>query len=177
MPRRSSSGDPPGAGRALGQLSIPAFSAPEWELLTRLPGRVIVVATSIEVDRPRRTVAEGLAGLAAIAAGRAFDSDLVRAVVASIYTESDEDRPVNGRAVDPDVDLAALLTSCRQAVRVLVERADPADSAAYRQWVQCVAARGFDAGRPRALPPFGVAQLAAAERQFLNDLGIALALA
>jgi predicted transcriptional regulator len=34
-------------------------------------------------------VAEGLAGLDAIAAGRAFDSDLVRAVVAAIYAENE----------------------------------------------------------------------------------------
>ena len=61
------------------------YSATEWALLTRLPGRVLVAAVSTGPVPAHRAVAEGVAGLAGIAAGRAFDSDLVRAVVATIY--------------------------------------------------------------------------------------------
>ncbi|SDY04812.1 hypothetical protein SAMN05444365_101492 [Micromonospora pattaloongensis] len=172
MPSRSPFGEP---SAALGPASVAGFSAPEWELLVRLPGRVIVSATSLELDRPGRTVAEGIAGVAAIAAGRAFDSDLVRAVVAAIYAESDGDGPTGAAGVPTD-GRADLLASCREAARVLARRADPADSAAYRQWVQSIAARGFAAGRSGPLSSVGGARAGAAQRQFLNELGAALEL-
>ena len=93
-------------------------------------------------------MSEGLAGLAAVAAGRSFDSDLVRAVATAIYARHDGEPPVGvaGRADQGD-----LLGACRAAARVLARRADPADSAAYRQWVQSVAAgvpEGVDPERP-----------------------------
>lgn len=176
MPSHSASGDPPSYGRIVGQLSASAFPASEWELLTRLPGRVIVAATSAEAHSPRRTVAEGLAGLDAIAAGRAFDSDLVRAVVAAIYAESDEDRPVAEELVHRAAGLAEVLAACREATQVLAGRADPADSAAYRQWVQSIAARVCATARFHDLLGQGGEQVGPAERRFLEELGVALGL-
>src|SRR5439155_14251425 len=70
------------------------FRRAEWDLLVKLPGRVVVAATSAQADPARRTVAEGLAGIDAIAAGRASASRLVREIVAAIYDEPDDDRPV-----------------------------------------------------------------------------------
>lgn len=172
MPSQSASGDP----SSIGQVAAMAFSPGEWELLTHLPARVIVAATSAEPDNPRRTVAEGLAGLDAIAAGRAFDSDLVRAVVSAIYAESDEDRPAAVEFTDRAAGLAEVLDACRQATGVLAERADPADSAAYRQWVQSVAARVCGASRSGGVLGFGGEQVSDAERRFLDDLAVALAL-
>ena len=46
-----------------------AFEPHEWELLVRLPARIMIAATSAEKDSDRRTVDEGLAGINAIAAG------------------------------------------------------------------------------------------------------------
>jgi len=77
----------------------------------------------------------------------------------------DAERPPNGPS-RPAVDL---LDECRDAVRVLGERADPADSAAYRQWVQSIAARVCTAGRGPA-----AGQLGPGDRHFLADLGHAL---
>ncbi|MEV6689948.1 hypothetical protein AB0M35_00525 [Micromonospora sp. NPDC051196] len=146
----------------------PGYSATEWDLITRLPGRVIVIAVQPGPGRPYPGVAAGLAGLEAVAAGRAFDSDLVRAVVAAIYSRDDG-------AVEPaprPADLVDVLAACRAVVRVLDRRADPADSAAYRQWVQSVAARVCRAGS--AGLPDGM--LAPADRRLLDRLGGALAL-
>ncbi|MEU6074639.1 hypothetical protein [Micromonospora sp. NPDC047074] len=161
----SVAGEPSSAGRRAAPLTTAVYSAAEWELLTALPGRVVVAAASPGPGRPRSGVAAGLAGLDAVAAGRAFDSDLVRAVVAAIYARHDG-------AADPvehRTDVVDLLATCRAATRVLRRRADPADSAAYRQWVQSAAARvcGVAAG-PRGLPP------APADRRFLDRLGGAL---
>ncbi|MEV0155287.1 hypothetical protein AB0H57_16305 [Micromonospora sp. NPDC050686] len=133
----SRAGEPPAAGRRAAPLTTAVYSAAEWELLTSLPGRVLVAAAAPGPGRPPRGVAAGLAGLDAVAAGRAFDSDLVRAVVAAIYARHDGTQPPADRLAD----VVDLLAACRAAVRVLGRRADPADSAAYRQWVQSVAGR------------------------------------
>lgn len=113
----------------------------------------------------------GLAGLDAVAAGRAFDSDLVRAVVAAIYARHDG----TPAPVERLTDLVDLLAACRAAVRVLHRRADPADSAAYRQWVQSVAARVCRVvPGPREHPAGQPAS--PADRRFLDRLGGALGL-
>ncbi|MGI5213260.1 hypothetical protein [Plantactinospora sp. CA-290183] len=162
----------PGAGPA----TTAGYSAAEWRLLTRLPGRVIVAATTAGPDNPVRAVTEGLAGLDGIAAGRAFDSELVRAVVAAIYAESDDGRSAPTRAEHADAGQADLLAACGSAVRALTRCADPADSAAYRQWVQSVAARVCRAAGPDGRPrPFGD-PVDPEQRRFLDRLGEALGL-
>lgn len=157
-----------------GSVTAPGYPAAEWRLLTSLPARVVVAATSAEADSPRRTVAEGLAGLEAIAAGRAFDSDLVRAVAAAIYAESGGDGPVAEEFTDRRAGVAEVLVACRRATEVLAARADPADSAAYRQWVQSVAVRVCGAARSGGVLGVGGDQVSQAERQFLDDLATAL---
>ncbi|MEU9505203.1 hypothetical protein AB0D32_02835 [Micromonospora sp. NPDC048170] len=162
----SVAGEPSSAGRRAAPLTTAVYTVAEWDLLTALPGRVIVAAAVPGPGRPHPGVAAGLAGLDAVAAGRAFDSDLVRAVVAAIYARHD------GVAdpVDRRTDVVDLLAACRDATRVLRRRADPADSAAYRQWVQSVAARVCRAAGAPGLPP------APADRRFLDRLGGALGL-
>ncbi|GHJ17700.1 MULTISPECIES: hypothetical protein [unclassified Micromonospora] len=157
----SVAGEPPSAGRRAAPLTTAAYSAAEWDLLTDLPGRVLVAAASPGPGRPPRGIAAGLAGLDAVAAGRAFDSDLIRAVVTAIYARHD------GAAVRAErlTDLVDLLAAARAAVRVLRRRADPADSAAYRQWVESVAARVCRAGGTAPSP---------ADRRFLDRLAGAL---
>lgn len=161
----SVAGEPSSAGRRAAPLTTAVYSAAEWDLLTTLPGRTVVAAAAPGPGRPTRGVAAGLAGLEAVAAGRAFDSDLVRAVVAAIYARHDgTSRGPAGQLTD----VVDLLAAARAAVRVLQRRADPADSAAYRQWVQSVAARVCRAG--------GDGKPAPADRRFLDRLGGALGL-
>ncbi|MFC4148536.1 hypothetical protein ACFO0M_19965 [Micromonospora mangrovi] len=156
--------EPSPVGRRAAPLTTAVYSAVEWDLLTDLPGRVLVAAASPGPGRPPRGVAAGLAGLDAVAAGRGFDSDLVRAVVAAIYARHDGTAPRDEHLTD----LVDLLAAARAAVRVLRRRADPADSAAYRQWVESVAVRVC-----RAAPG---GEPAPADRRFLDRLGGALEL-
>ncbi|WDZ86668.1 hypothetical protein [Micromonospora cathayae] len=176
----SLAGEPPAAGRRAAPLTTAVYSATEWDLLTRLPGRVVVATTVPLPGREPRDVVAGLAGLEAVAAGRAFDSDLVRAVVATIYARHDEPTTVPTGAAGRGrrgirsnrsgyVDPVDVLTDCRVAARVLRRRADPADSAAYRQWVQSIAARVCRAGpADPAVSPV--------DRRYLEQLGGALGL-
>lgn len=160
----SLAGEPPVAGRNTVPLTDLPYSAAEWDLLSSLPGWTVVVTVA---QAPGPGVAAGLAGLDTVAAGRSFDSDLVRAVVATIYARHD------GSASVPDGPLAGaaeLLAAARAAARLLERRADPADSAAYRQWVQSVAARVCRAGPSQGGP------VARSDRRFLDRLGDALGL-
>lgn len=172
----SLAGEPPAAGRHATPPTTTPYSTAEWSLLTGLPGRVVAVAAAAAPGRPLRGVAAGLAGLEAVAAGRIFDSDLVRAVVATIYARHDEGAAPSARlgrhrlrrgssATDP----VGLLTDCRTATRLLRRRADPADSAVYRQWLQSIAARVCRAGLDDST-------LHPADQRFLDRLGAALGL-
>ena len=149
------------------------LSADDWDLLVRLPGQVVVAATSAEPDTPRRTVAEGLAGIDAIAAGRQSTSPLVRDVVAAIYQESGDDPPAAEEFADPSAGIAQVLGACRDAACALGERAGPEDAEAYRRWIEAIAERVCRASRSRGLLGFGGAALSPAERRFLADIGAA----
>jgi hypothetical protein len=205
MPSQPAPGHPT-SSRKLTDLASLSFLPSEWELLIRLPAQVVIAATSMEADSAGQTVAEGLAGLDAIAAGRAFDSDLVRAVVAAIYAENDGRSRDSGHlaafdGVDPIRQAAApavqdnrrpaeaaalaaqengraaeVLASCRSVTAVLSARADPADSAAYRQWLQFIAARVCEAASSDGLLGLGGDLLGDTEREFLAELGSALGL-
>jgi hypothetical protein len=181
MPRASFS------PRSPAHLAASSFVAEEWRLVTKLPAEVMIATISLQDGGSRRTVAEGLAGLDAIAAGRGSDSDLVRAVVAAIYAEPEDDRPPPDHpAQPPQLDAgdprARVLADCRRVVGILRAGADPADSAAYRHWVQQVAVRVCHASRSSGVlgvgaDSGGVAagdRISPLERQFLADLGGAL---
>lgn len=181
QPVPGASAGPGRPGRPGRERVASAYSPAEWRLLTRLPGQVIVAAmlTGAGPATRTRTVRSGVAGLAAIAAGRASDSDLVRAVARDIYAGAEE-WPAGGRTVDRAAAVVGLFPTCRAVARLLAE-SDPADSAAYRQWVQSVAARVCAARHrdPRtgeAARRAGEAPLCAVDRRFLDDLGVALGL-
>jgi hypothetical protein len=149
------------------------FTSEEWDLLVRLPGRVVVAATSAEADTSRRTVSEGLAGIEAIAAGRGSGSRLVRDVVGAIYHESDDDAPAAEEFRDRAGGIADVLDSCRVAARVLAERAGREDTDAYRHWLESIAARVCQASRTGGLFGMGGLVITPAEREFLAGLGAA----
>lgn len=170
MPSQPAAGDPP-AHDLTGRSAAPRYSAADWRLLTRLPRRIVVAAVDAGSDRDL-AVAAGLAGLEGIAAGRAFDSELVRAVASAIYAESEPSPADPEAAADGAPGPDGLFGACRAAVRLLAEQADPADSAAYRHWAQSIAARVRRASRGPGDPADD--RISAADRSFLDDLGHAL---
>jgi hypothetical protein len=147
----------------------PALGRDEWELLVRLPGRVVVAATSAEADSPRRTVSEGLAGIEAIAAGRDSASALVRGIVAEIYHETDAP-PAAEEYREPADGIADVLASCRAAADVLALRAGREDADAYRHWIEAIATRVCHAAKGSDLLGFGGPPVSAAEWHFLAEL-------
>ncbi len=149
------------------------FTPAEWHLLVRLPRQVLIAATSAEHDTAKHTVAEGLAGIEAIAAGRASPSRLVRDVVAAIYAEPD-DVPVAGELTDPETGIASVLSECRVAAELLADRTPAPDAAAYRAWLSDIATTVCAAARTGGLLGFGGTPVSEAERLFLDELAAAL---
>jgi hypothetical protein len=148
------------------------FGAEEWRLLIRLPAEVMIAAIGAQGDGGRRTVAEGLAGLDAIAAGRNSDSELVRAVVTAIYSEPEDD---GGLAQDADPGgMEQVLEHCRRAAEVLRVGADPADAGAYREWVQLVAAQVCDASRSGGVLGLSGERIDGDTQELLDELAAAL---
>ncbi len=150
------------------------FSRAEWNLLVKLPGRVVVAATSAQADPTRRTVAEGLAGIDAIAAGRASASRLVRDIVAAIYDEPDDDRPAAEQFAHRAAGIAGVLEACRFAAQLLAERAGRVDADAYRHWLVAIATRVCHAARTGGVLGLAGAAVSPAERRFLAELEAAL---
>ena len=155
----------PGQSSAAG-----SFARDEWELLTTLPRRVLIAATSAEADTQRRTVAEGLAGIEAIAAGRSSESALVREVVTAIYAEEDADAPTAEEFDDRTAGIAQTLAACRHATALLSARGTPSDAAAYRSWLTDVAAAVCGAAKTGGVLGIGGARISVAERRFLDEL-------
>jgi hypothetical protein len=150
------------ASRSTNALSFPPS---EWDLLVRLPGRVLIAATSVERDSARHTVADGLAGIEAIAAGRASPSRLPPDVVAAIYAEQIGDTDP-WEFADPRSGIASVLADCRVGARILERRATCADATSYRDWLVDIAVTVCSATRGGRITP--------AERRFLADLSLAL---
>jgi hypothetical protein len=168
-------------------LPASGFTAHQWRLVTKLPAEIMIATIAIQDDGPprhgdasvarkqRHTVGEGLAGLDAIAAGRSSDSDLVRAVVAAIYAEPEDDRPQEPTHRDtPPTQRDQVLADCRRVVEILRVSADPADGAAYRHWVQQVAVRVCAAARSGGVLGIAGEAIGTPARGFLDELGAAL---
>ncbi|HCT77204.1 MAG TPA: hypothetical protein DGT23_11560 [Micromonosporaceae bacterium] len=170
MPSQQASGNLLSARQSV----LLAFEPHEWELLTRLPARVMIAATSAEADSHRRTVNEGLAGINAIAAGADSGSDLVRAMVAAIYAEADPDPPTAEQFRDRATGINEVLVSCRAAALVLDARVTPRDAMAYREWVESIANRVCKASVSGGVLGVGAITQSKAEQQFLLALAEAL---
>jgi hypothetical protein len=152
-----------------------SFRREEWDLLVRLPGRLVVAATLAEPGTHRRSVAEGLAGIDAVAAGRSSMSRLVRDIVTAIYDEPDDDQLPGDERIDPVTAVAEVLIACRSAAAVLAERLGREDADAYRHWLESIATRVCHATRSGELFGYPGHPVSAIQRQFLAALGHALA--
>ncbi len=144
---RSSDTDANQFGTLFIDTTITRYTRAEWDLLVRLPGRMVAAATSDETAGARQSVIEALAGLNAIAAGRGSPNALVRQVVGTIYAELDLDSPSTrdvGNA-DETASLAPILAACRQAAAILADHGSEADRLAYEKWLESIAIGVCDA--------------------------------
>jgi hypothetical protein len=149
-----------------------SFARDEWEQLVTMPRRVLLAATAALADTPRRTVAEGLAGIGAIAAGHDSTSPLVREVVSAIYAAQETDTPAPMYA-DPGEPLEQTLLACEHVTDLLTDKAMPADATAYRQWLMEIASTVCAASHAGGAASAG-SRIGLAENRFLEALAESL---
>ena len=154
------------------------YSDVEWGLLVGLPQSVVVAVTSAEADGGRRTQAEGLAGIEAIAAGRDSGSALVHDVATEVVAQTGD--PERGEAPPPieftdrAAGLAGVLDRAREASKLLSAKAAPGEAAAYRHWLMTIAEQVAAAAKSGGFLGIGGDRVSPAERKFLDDLAAVL---
>jgi hypothetical protein len=119
----------------------------DWELLVRLPARLLAGVLSIRAGPP--PVDGVLAGLAAIAAARTTGGVLVREVVAAIFANDD----LAGEGATGTDPVSGGVADCAAAGRVLAQRIRAVDAADYRYWLLHVAAVACEAFHDDPLGP------------------------
>jgi len=137
----------------------------EWDLLVRLPRRVLVVACSGDQD------VDAVAGVEAIAAGQRSRALLVRGVVAAIFAEQLTDTDI----ATGSVDAAKVLADCGFAARLVAGRLGPDIAQAYGEWLMEIAGSvGRVAWRLERIRLGGI-DVQLAERRFVNGIAGELA--
>jgi len=147
------------------------FDRDEWELLVTLPRRILIAASTATAEGPEPGVADGLAGLAAIASGHDSPSQLIREVVAAIYAEFLHDEEASSEA-EPPGNRARTLAAAGRASEVLSGRVDPTDASAYTRWLGDIASAVVGASATSAGAPGNRVRLA--DHGFLDQLRSAL---
>lgn len=149
------------------------FSRAEWEMVARLPRRVLVAAISAEPDRALHTVAEGHAGIESIAAGRTSDSPLIRLVALTNFEEREAavDDPTTAlEFVDRSAGIAVVLAECHRVAEILADRVSPDEAREYAIWLLGLANSVCAAARTDGELGLGGVHVSSAEREFLDAL-------
>jgi hypothetical protein len=160
------------------------FGDSDWSLLVGLPLSVLSAASIVQSDSGHRTLAEGEAGLAAIAEGRESGSPLVEAVAADLIAqvggdpEQGEEPPVVVAPDDPAAYVADCLSRAEAASALLsAKSADgvgAGDAGAYRHWLVAIAEAVVNAAASVGLLGIGGDRVSAAEQTFVDRLTAAL---
>ena len=151
------------------------FSTVEWDQLLRLPWWVVDAASAVQSDGALGTAAEKEVGLLSISWGRdsgnAFVADIAEQLT---YAEAAEQDEVGGpNFTDVSAGIADVLDRCRDVSRLLGEKADQRDAAAYRAWLISISEKVTAAARSGGV--FGLrTSVTEVERQFTEDLSNAL---
>lgn len=163
------------------------FNDQEWSLLVGLPQSVLSAASAVETDSSRRTLAEGEAGLGAIADGRLSGNPLVEAIAGELVDrlggdpELGEEPPVVALPEDTKAYVAETLERVRAAKALLASRArdgqaavDEGDAGAYVHWLATIAETVVEAVSSGGVLGFGGDQVTEAEQTFVHRLTVAL---
>jgi len=150
------------------------FSDGEWGLLTGLPLAVLTAASAAESDGTRRTLAEGAAGLEAVAAGREGASPLVTAIAQEVVSragdpEAGEELPVISPP-DPKAYIADVLDRAGAAHALLRGKVDEGEAGAYAHWLVSIAEQVVTASPSGGMLGIGGDLVTEPERRFRDEL-------
>jgi hypothetical protein len=157
-----------------------SFTPEEW---TKVMESVAVTGMAVTAAEPSGLwgmLKEALAGGAALAAAKADPNanELVKAVIADFETAEGRDevqQALKARFADakPADVVPRALATLRQASAILDAKA-PADAAAFKAWLNTIAAKVAEASTEGGFLGFGGVQVSEAEKATLADIARAL---
>lgn len=156
------------------------FNDEEWSLLVGLPQSVISAASAVEKNSMRGTLAEGEAGLEAVADGRQSGNPLVEAIAGELVfrvggdPDLGEEPPVAIVPDDADTYIGETLSRAKQASALIAEKLAPGDAGAYRHWLVTIAEQVVEATSSGGILGIGGETVSAAEGAFVHRLAEAL---
>ncbi|HEX6498293.1 MAG TPA: hypothetical protein VF054_04590 [Micromonosporaceae bacterium] len=152
------------------------YTDAEWGLLVGLPQSVLVAASSVESDGTRRTLAEGAAGMTAIAAGAESPHALVRDVAKAVVERvgGTEEGAELSLIELPSAAVPDVLDRARATAALLAAKAPADEATAYKHWLVTIAEEVAGAARSGGVLGIGGEWVSEAERGFLHELTVAL---
>jgi hypothetical protein len=151
------------------------FATDEWELVVQLPRWVVAAASAAQHDLAYRTNHEVEAGFVASANGRHTGNAFVTEVADACMRIFDHQGVVAGTDFsDRSTAIAGVLDKVAAVNKVVTEKADPEDVAAYRKWLVSITDVVISAARSGDILGFGGQLVTASEHSFRDRLVLTL---
>lgn len=151
------------------------FTPDEWTLIVRVPRWVVNGASAAGRNNAHRTRKEIEAGFIAIAEGRSMGNVFVREVAQACMDFFDTTLARTGiNVTETELALTTVLERVAEAARVVRAKADPADAAAYCQWIVMITDVVINATTSGGRFGFGGVSVSAGEKKFREQVVVAL---
>ena len=154
------------------------FTPDEWKSLLKAPMLAAYAVAGAAPSRQEDFVRE----MAAVAEGvveaehRASKDSLLRAVIADIVANAEDDQRGQTEKLSVDEVKGRALETCRAAAAALGTKADDAESYEYKRWVLVVAEKVAAAAKEGGLFGFGAEQISGSEVATINEIGEAISI-
>ena len=157
-----------------------SFTPDEWKVLSQAPTMAGLVVVAASPSGPLGVIQESIAvgKILADAKAQTSSSELLNALVADLATPEGRQtlQPSELRGKSPDQIKSYALDACRKAAALLDQKA-PADSPAFKRWLQTIGQKVSEAAREGGFLGFGGTQVSEQETTALTDLRKSLGIA
>ncbi len=151
------------------------FATNEWDLVVQLPRWVVAAASAAQHDLAYRTNHEVESGFVASAHGRYSGNAFVTEVADETMRIFDQRSVVAGTDfADRDAAIDSVLEKVGTVNKLVTEKADPEDVAAYRRWLVAITDVVISAARSGDVLGFGGQLVTASEHSFRDRLVLTL---
>lgn len=157
-----------------------SFTPDEWKVLSQAPTMAGLVVVAASPSGPLGVIQESIAvgKILADAKAQTSSSELLNALVADLATPEGRQtlQASELRGKSPDQIKSYALDACRKAAALLDQKA-PADSPAFKRWLQTIGQKVSEAAREGGFLGFGGTQVSEQETTALTDLRKSLGIA
>jgi hypothetical protein len=151
------------------------FSSEEWDLVVRLPRWIVAAASAAQNDLAYRTKIEVEAGFIASADGRELGNPFVTEVAMQTMAIYDDSAGIEKISFDDrEAGIVSVLDRVRVVNQLLKQKADVADTMAYRRWLLSITGVVISAARTGDILGFGGELITKSEYRFRDRLVLVL---